>query len=60
MGEGWHNNHHTWPRSAKLGVAPGELDPGWLFVRLLERAGLATDVLVAGEATRTPRARALT
>jgi stearoyl-CoA desaturase (delta-9 desaturase) len=28
MGEAWHNNHHAFPSSARLGVRPGESDPG--------------------------------
>ncbi|MCS0583436.1 acyl-CoA desaturase [Massilia pinisoli] len=41
MGESWHNNHHAWPGSAKLGLYPGEWDPGWWVLVLLERAGWA-------------------
>jgi stearoyl-CoA desaturase (delta-9 desaturase) len=44
MGEAFHNNHHAWPSSAKLGLLPGEPDLGWLLIRMLEAAGLATDV----------------
>jgi stearoyl-CoA desaturase (delta-9 desaturase) len=40
MGECWHNNHHAFPGSARLGLYPGEWDPGWWVLRLLERAGL--------------------
>jgi stearoyl-CoA desaturase (delta-9 desaturase) len=40
-GEGLHNNHHAVPTSARLALQPGEFDPGWWVVRLLERAGLA-------------------
>src|SRR5262249_5240972 len=29
MGEAWHNNHHAFPGSARLGVRDGEVDPGW-------------------------------
>jgi fatty-acid desaturase len=29
MGEAWHNNHHAFPASARLGLQPGEMDPGW-------------------------------
>ena len=29
MGECWHNNHHAFPGSARLGLRPGEWDPGW-------------------------------
>lgn len=41
MGECWHNNHHAFPRSARLGLYAGEWDPGWWVLRALERAGLA-------------------
>jgi len=41
-GEELHNNHHTYPTSAKLSVKPFEFDIGWLYIRLMELAGLAT------------------
>ncbi len=44
MGEGWHNNHHAWPRSARFGVAWWEVDPGWWIVRALRALGLVWDV----------------
>lgn len=44
MGEGWHNNHHAWPDSAKFGVGWWELDPGWWVVRSMRALGLAWDV----------------
>jgi stearoyl-CoA desaturase (delta-9 desaturase) len=40
MGECWHNNHHAFPGSAKLGLAPGEWDPGWWVLRGFARVGL--------------------
>ena len=40
-GEELHNNHHTYPTSAKLSVKPYEFDIGWLYIRTLELAGLA-------------------
>ncbi len=40
-GEELHNNHHTYPTSAKLSVKPYEFDIGWLYISLLEKAGLA-------------------
>lgn len=46
MGEGWHNNHHADPRSARHGRRWWELDIAWLLIRLLERAGLARDVVM--------------
>ena len=41
-GEELHNNHHTYPTSAKLSVKPFEFDIGWMYIRMLEIAGLAT------------------
>jgi fatty-acid desaturase len=43
-GEGWHNNHHADPRSARHGHFPWEIDITWLTIRLLQRIGLAWDV----------------
>jgi fatty-acid desaturase len=40
MGEAWHNNHHAFPGSARLGLRGGETDPGWRVLQALERAGL--------------------
>ena len=41
-GEELHNNHHTYPTSAKFSVKPYEFDIGWVYIRGLERLGLAT------------------
>jgi stearoyl-CoA desaturase (Delta-9 desaturase) len=40
-GEELHNNHHTFPTSAKLSVKPFEFDIGWGYIRALEMMGLA-------------------
>ena len=40
-GEELHNNHHTYPTSAKLSVKPFEFDIGWAYIRGLEMLGLA-------------------
>ena len=40
MGECWHNNHHAYPGSARLGLAPGEWDPGWWVLSGLRRVRL--------------------
>jgi fatty-acid desaturase len=40
MGESWHNNHHAFPGSARLGLHPGEWDPGWWTLQALQRMGL--------------------
>ncbi|MBV8188513.1 MAG: acyl-CoA desaturase [Alphaproteobacteria bacterium] len=44
MGESWHNNHHAFPGSAKLGLLPGEADPGWWLIKAFELLGLASDI----------------
>jgi len=41
-GEELHNNHHTYPTSAKLSVKPYEFDIGWMYIRLMQMAGLAS------------------
>jgi stearoyl-CoA desaturase (Delta-9 desaturase) len=40
-GEELHNNHHTYPNSAKLSQKPWEFDIGWMYIRLFELLGLA-------------------
>jgi stearoyl-CoA desaturase (Delta-9 desaturase) len=46
-GEELHNNHHTYPTSAKLSSKWYEFDIGWVYIRLLQAAGLATVLRVA-------------
>ena len=41
-GEELHNNHHTYPTSAKFSVKPYEFDIGWVYIRALEKVGLAS------------------
>jgi stearoyl-CoA desaturase (delta-9 desaturase) len=44
MGEAWHNNHHAFPASARLGLQAGEIDPGWWVLVALERLGLVSNL----------------
>ncbi|MCC6918053.1 MAG: acyl-CoA desaturase [Alphaproteobacteria bacterium] len=44
MGESWHNNHHAYPGSAKLGLFPGQADPGFWLIKGFEAVGLAWDI----------------
>ena len=44
FGEGWHNNHHAFPSSAKQGLLPGQIDLTWYHIVLLERLGLAKNI----------------
>jgi stearoyl-CoA desaturase (delta-9 desaturase) len=50
MGEGWHNNHHAFPTSARHGLRWWELDVSYGFIRLLRAVGLATDVRIPSAA----------
>jgi stearoyl-CoA desaturase (delta-9 desaturase) len=40
-GEELHNNHHTYPTSAKLSVKPYEFDIGWMYITIMQSVGLA-------------------
>jgi stearoyl-CoA desaturase (delta-9 desaturase) len=42
LGEGWHNNHHRFPNSARQGIGRLELDPTWWGIRALAAVGLAS------------------
>lgn len=44
LGEGWHNNHHAFPSSARHGLQWYQLDLSWLLIRGLQAVGLAWDV----------------
>ena len=43
-GEGWHNNHHAFQRSARHGLAWWEFDANWVLIRSLAAIGLVTDI----------------
>jgi fatty-acid desaturase len=44
FGEGWHNNHHAYPRSARHGMVWYEFDPNWYGILVLSILGLASEV----------------
>lgn len=44
MGESWHNNHHAFPGSARLGLRAGEWDPGWWVLLGLRKLGLVWEL----------------
>ena len=46
-GEGWHNNHHAHPTSARHGLAWYEFDLSWIQIKILKYFGLAKSVQVA-------------
>jgi stearoyl-CoA desaturase (delta-9 desaturase) len=59
MGESWHNNHHAFPGSAKLGLHPGQVDLSWLLIRAFERLGLAWDIVTPERMPHRPALRQL-
>lgn len=59
MGECWHNNHHAFPGSARLGLAPGEWDPGWWALCGLARVGLVWNLRLPRDLASRPELRAL-
>jgi stearoyl-CoA desaturase (delta-9 desaturase) len=46
LGEGWHNNHHAFPFSARHGLRWFEFDATWLTIRLLRALRLARNVRI--------------
>jgi len=44
FGEGWHNNHHAHPQSAKHGLAWYELDFNWMQIWALDKIGVIHDI----------------
>lgn len=48
MGECWHNNHHAYPNSARLGLSARQADPGWWVLLVLNKLGLVWNI-------KTPR-----
>jgi stearoyl-CoA desaturase (delta-9 desaturase) len=47
FGEGWHNNHHAHPVSARHGLAWYEFDISWITLKLLNAVGVVRDLKVA-------------
>jgi stearoyl-CoA desaturase (delta-9 desaturase) len=57
LGEGWHNNHHAWPRSARHGLRWWEFDASFCIIRLLGWIGLATHIHVPRCILESPTAK---
>ena len=49
LGEGWHNNHHAFPTSARHGLLWWQFDLSWLVIRAMEKIGLAWDVVLPSQ-----------
>ncbi|MHC4977221.1 MAG: acyl-CoA desaturase [Planctomycetota bacterium] len=46
LGEGWHNNHHAFPTSARHGLRWWQVDVSWGIIWLMSKVGLASEVRV--------------
>jgi stearoyl-CoA desaturase (delta-9 desaturase) len=57
FGEGWHNNHHAFPTSARHGLRWYQLDISWLFILTLKKLGLAWNLRLPSEAAMKAKAR---
>jgi stearoyl-CoA desaturase (Delta-9 desaturase) len=55
LGEGWHNNHHAFPASARHGLGRFQVDVSWLVIRGLERLRLVWNVHVPSAGQRDRR-----
>lgn len=55
FGECWHNNHHAFPASSRLGHEWWQLDVGWIALRVLKRLNLVRGLNVPGPSSRRPR-----
>jgi fatty-acid desaturase len=58
FGEGWHNNHHAHPTSARHGLAWYELDHSWILINVLKYFGIARDVKAAKVTAAQPEREA--
>ena len=46
-GEGWHNNHHAFPKSARHGLLSWEIDMTWMAICFLRMLGLVKNIKIA-------------
>jgi len=58
FGEGWHNNHHAHPTSARHGLAWYEFDPSWILITILKFFGVAKAIRVAKVSSAIPEREA--
>lgn len=55
FGEGWHNNHHAWPASARQGLKPWEVDVSWALITALKKLRLVWDVTLVKPDSKSER-----
>ena len=55
MGESWHNNHHAFPGSAKIGLYDGQSDPGFWLLKGLEAIGLVRNIRLPEDLAERPQ-----
>lgn len=58
MGESWHNNHHAFPGSARLGILEHQSDPGWWVLSYLMQLGLVWNVKQPADLPHRPELEA--
>jgi stearoyl-CoA desaturase (delta-9 desaturase) len=49
LGEGWHNNHHAFPTSARHGLRWWQFDSSWLLIMTMKRLGLIWNIQLPGD-----------
>jgi fatty-acid desaturase/predicted DCC family thiol-disulfide oxidoreductase YuxK len=59
FGECWHNNHHAFPASSRIGHAVHELDPGWWVLLALRGVGLVSKLALPRDLPDRPELRPL-
>jgi sn-1 stearoyl-lipid 9-desaturase len=59
MGECWHNNHHAYPGSARLGLKQDELDLGWWVLRGMQMCGCAWNMKTPATLPNRPSLQSL-
>lgn len=55
MGEGWHNNHHYYPRSTAQGFYWWEIDPTYYVLKALSFVGIVRDLHLPSEAVKNAK-----
>jgi len=59
MGEAWHNNHHAFPESARLGLNASQFDPGWWALVTMRTVGLVWKLKQPKDLPARPELRSL-